>query len=83
MYKAPVVVSRVIQMDVRQPVKMVGTVFPLRKSIVAGEVEGLVVEFPVKRGDYVKERAGIGKTQDNNSGNTDLKVRKQMNILPV
>ena len=55
MFKAPVVVSRIIQMDVRQPVKMVGTVFPLRESIVAGEIEGLVVEFPVKRGDYVKE----------------------------
>ncbi|MGR3175105.1 MAG: efflux RND transporter periplasmic adaptor subunit [Candidatus Scalindua sp.] len=53
--KAPVVVSRIIQMDVRQSVKMVGTVFPLRESIVAGEIEGLVVEFPVKRGDYVKE----------------------------
>jgi membrane fusion protein (multidrug efflux system) len=34
---------------------MVGTVFPLRESIVACEIEGLVVEFPVKRGDYVKE----------------------------
>ncbi|HJO55170.1 MAG TPA: hypothetical protein QF423_00675, partial [Candidatus Scalindua sp.] len=45
-HKAPVVVSRVVQMDVRQPVRMVGTVFPLRESIVAGEVEGLVVEFP-------------------------------------
>ena len=54
-HKAPVVVSRVVQMDVRQPVRMVGTVFPLRESIVAGEVEGLVVEFPVKRGDSVKK----------------------------
>lgn len=61
MHKAPVVVSRVIQMDVRQPVKMVGTVFPLRESIVAGEVEGLVVEFPVKRGDYVKEGQVLAK----------------------
>lgn len=61
MQKAPVVVSRVIQMDVRQPVKMVGTVFPLRESIVAGEVEGLVVEFPVKRGDYVKEGQVLAK----------------------
>ena len=61
MYKAPVVVSRVVQMDVRQPVKMVGTVFPLRESIVAGEVEGLVVEFPVKRGDYVKKGQVLAK----------------------
>lgn len=61
MDKAPVVVSRVVQMDVRQPVKMVGTVFPLRESIVAGEVEGLVVEFPVKRGDYVKKGQVLAK----------------------
>lgn len=55
MSKAPVVVSQVVRMDVRQPVKMVGTVFPLRESVVACEIEGLVVEFPVKRGDYVKK----------------------------
>ena len=55
MVAAPVVVSRIVQMDVPQSVKTVGTVFPFRKSIVAGEIEGLVVEFPVKRGDYVKE----------------------------
>jgi len=61
MYKAPVVVSRVVQMDVRQPVRMVGTVFPLRESIVAGEVEGLVVEFPVKRGDHVKKGRILAK----------------------
>jgi len=61
MNKAPVVVSRVVQMDVRQPVRMVGTVFPLRESIVAGEVEGLVVEFPAKRGDYVKKGQVLAK----------------------
>ncbi len=52
--KAPVVVSSIIQMDVRQPVRMVGTVYPLKESVVACAIEGLVVEFPVKRGDYVK-----------------------------
>ena len=61
MLKAPVVVSRIIEMDVRKPVKMVGTVFPLRESIVACEIEGLVVEFPVKRGDYVKEGQVLAK----------------------
>lgn len=59
--KAPVVVSQVVQMDVRRPVKMVGTVFPLMESIVACEVEGLVVEFPVKRGDYVKKGQVLAK----------------------
>ncbi len=61
MFVAPVVVSRIVQMDVPQPVKMVGTVFPLRESIVACEIEGLVVEFPVKRGDYVKKGQVLAK----------------------
>ncbi|MFQ5685962.1 MAG: efflux RND transporter periplasmic adaptor subunit [Candidatus Scalindua sp.] len=54
MVAAPVVVSRIIQMEAPQPVKTVGTVFPFRESIVASEIEGLVVKFPVKRGDHVK-----------------------------
>jgi len=70
MNNAPVVVSRVVQMDVRQPVRMVGTVFPLRESIVAGEVEGLVVEFPVKRGDYVKKGQVLAKLRT-----TSLEIR--------
>jgi len=70
MHKAPVVVSRVVQMDVGRPVKMVGTVFPIRESIVAGEVEGLVVEFPVKRGDYVKEGQVLAKLRT-----TTLEIR--------
>ncbi len=59
--KAPVVVSRVIQVDIRRPIKMVGTVFPLRESTVACEVEGFVVEFPAKRGDYVNEGQVLAK----------------------
>jgi RND family efflux transporter MFP subunit len=70
MNKAPVVVSSVVQMDVRQLVRMVGTVFPLRKSVVAGEVEGLVVEFPVKRGDYVKKGQVLAKLRT-----TSLEIR--------
>jgi RND family efflux transporter MFP subunit len=60
-FTSPVVVSRIVQMDVPQPVKMVGTVFPLRESIVACEIEGLVEEFPVKRGDYVKKGQVLAK----------------------
>ncbi len=70
MNKAPVVVSRVVQMDVRQPVRMVGTVFPLRESIVAGEAEGLVVEFTAKRGDYVKKGQVLAKLRT-----TTLEIR--------
>ncbi|GAX62755.1 secretion protein HlyD [Candidatus Scalindua japonica] len=60
-HKAPVVVSRIVRKDVRKPVTMVSTVFPLRESIVAGEVEGLVVEFPAKRGDYVTKGQVLAK----------------------
>lgn len=60
-FAAPVVVSRIVRMDVPQPVKMVGTVFPHRESIVACEIEGLVEEFPVKRGDYVKKGQVLAK----------------------
>ena len=60
-FKAPVTVSRIIQMDVPQSIKMVGTVFPFRESLVACEVEGLVKEFPVKRGDYVKKGQVLAK----------------------
>ena len=70
MHKAPVVVSRVVQMDVRQPVRMVGTVFPLRESIVACAIEGLVVEFPVKKGDYVKKGQELAKLRT-----TTLKIQ--------
>ena len=70
MFKVPVVVSRIIEMDVRQPVKMVGTVFPLRESIVACSIEGLVVEFPVKRGDYVKKGQVLAELNT-----TSLKIR--------
>ncbi len=52
---APVTVSRIVQMKVPRPVKMVGTVFPYRESMVASEIGGLVEVFPVKRGDYVKK----------------------------
>ncbi len=57
----PVTVSRIVQMDVPQSIKMVGTVFPFRESIVAGEVEGLVEKFLVKRGDYIKKGQVLAK----------------------
>ncbi len=58
---APVTVSRIVQMEVPRPVKMVGTVFPYRESMVACEIKGLVEAFPVKRGDYVKKGDVLAK----------------------
>ncbi len=65
-----------------KPVRMVGTVFPLRESVVAGEVEGLVVEFPVKRGDYVKKGQELAKLRTTTLKYSS-KVQRQMNILLV
>lgn len=57
----PVVVSRAVLMDVPKHVKIVGTVFPFRESMVAGEVEGLVEVFPVKKGDCVEKGQVLAK----------------------
>ncbi|ODS31632.1 MAG: AcrA/AcrE family multidrug efflux protein [Candidatus Scalindua rubra] len=70
MFTAPVVVSRIVQLEVPQPVKMVGTVVPFRESIVASEIDGLVVEFPVKRGDYIKKGQVLAKLKT-----TTLKIQ--------
>ncbi len=52
---APVTVSVVTQKEVRKPVTLVGTVEPLRKSLVSAEISGIVVEYPFSEGEYVEE----------------------------
>ena len=50
----PVRVAPVLRQEVNQTVTLVGTVEPLRRSIVASEVEGLVEVFPAEEGMAVK-----------------------------
>lgn len=52
---APVTVSVVTQKEVRKPVTLVGSVEPLRKSLVSAEISGIVVEYPFSEGEYVEE----------------------------
>lgn len=52
---APVVVTKVIERAVRQPVTLIGTVEPSRRSTVASEVPGLVRRLIAQEGDYVKK----------------------------
>ncbi len=50
----PVRVAPVLRQEVKQTVTLVGTVEPLKRSIVASEVGGLVKTFPAKEGMAVK-----------------------------
>ncbi len=52
---SPVVVERVVQKSVRPITTLIGTAEPYRKSIVAPEVEGLVVDFLVSKGQWIKK----------------------------
>ncbi len=49
----PVVVATVIEQEITADQTFVGTVKPMRKSIVGSAVEGRVIEFPAKVGTWV------------------------------
>lgn len=51
---APVRVATVEQQDVRRSATLVGTVEPWKRSVVASEMAGRVVAFPVKAGQQVE-----------------------------
>ena len=57
----PVVVSPVLQKQVRESVVLVGTATPRVRSLFAAEVEGLVEELYVDEGDTVKEGQVLAK----------------------
>jgi len=50
---SPVVVEKVIRKHVRPIVTLIGTAEPHRKSVVAPPVQGLVVGFPVRKGQKI------------------------------
>ena len=51
---APVRVARVVQRQINAGQTFVGTVVPLRTSMVGSSVEGHVTEFLVNEGDHVQ-----------------------------
>ena len=53
--KSPVLVSTVLEQEINQSVSFIGSVEPRMKSLVAGEVRGLVEHFFVREGDAVKK----------------------------
>ena len=52
---APVEIVPVTKESVEKQVTLIGTVFPLRKSVLASEVEGLVKRLFVEEGSFVKK----------------------------
>ena len=53
--KSPVLVSTVLEQEINQSVSFIGSVEPRMKSLVAGEVRGLVEHFSAREGDAVKK----------------------------
>jgi len=51
----PVQVAPVIQDTVSEQITLVGTTEAIARSMVAAEVSGLVEDFPVREGDFVKK----------------------------
>lgn len=51
---SPVVVTKVVEMELRKPLSLVGSADPLKRSLIASEVDGIVVNRIVDEGDYVK-----------------------------
>lgn len=51
----PVRVAPVLKQDVQQTVTLVGSVEPWKRSVVAGEIEGLVQQYPAVEGMPVKK----------------------------
>ena len=69
----PVVVSPVLQRQVRESVVLVGTATPRVRSLFASEVEGLVEELYVDEGDAVKEGQVLAKL-----GSSALKIQLEV-----
>jgi RND family efflux transporter MFP subunit len=52
---APIAVSPVVQRQVAAGQTFVGSVMPLKKSVIGSAVDGRIVEFLVNEGDFVKK----------------------------
>lgn len=56
-----VVISRVVQDNVHSGQTFVGTVMPVRRSVVGSAVEGRVLEFPVEEGQFVRAQEPLAQ----------------------
>ncbi len=60
----PVVVSPVVEREVKNPLKLVGATFPARKSVISSEVEGVVEKINAEEGEYVKKGETLAEIKD-------------------
>ena len=72
---APVVVDTVQEREIQKPVTLVGAVEPVKKSVIASEIEGIVESFPAEEGVYVNKGDVIAKFVTTNI-EIDLKESK-------
>lgn len=61
---APVVVSPIVEREVKKPLRLVGATFPARKSVISSEVEGVVEEMNAEEGEYVKKGGTVAKIKN-------------------
>jgi RND family efflux transporter MFP subunit len=66
----PVRVAPVVEDTVSEQITLVGTTEPIATSMVAAEVSGLVEDFPVREGDFVKQGEVLARLKS-----TDLALR--------
>ena len=57
----PVKVERIIRRNVKPSIILIGTAEPSMKSTVASEVEGLVINFSVRLGQWIKKGETLAK----------------------
>ena len=62
--EAPVVVSKVVEREVKKPINLVGATFPAKRSVISSEVEGVVEKVGAEEGKYVKKGEVLVKIKD-------------------
>ena len=60
----PVKVAQVSNVEIAPQVQLIGTAQPKVSSVVASDIEGLVEEFSVSEGDFVKKGAVLARLKD-------------------
>lgn len=60
----PVKVAKVTRVDIAPQVQLIGTAKPKLTSVVASDIEGLVQEFNVNEGDFVKKGSVLARLED-------------------
>lgn len=60
----PVKVAQISKVEIAPQVQLIGTAEPILTSVVASDIEGLVVEFNAGEGDFVKKGAVLARLKD-------------------